>query len=131
MATLFKKYEFDSEEKVQSKIDALPHVQDEDGNDVPNHKHAIVKLGYLWTTEPTYNEEGEVETEGVRSTKYSVDVLWNDLETSLIAIANFIGFNQPEGTAPIGIKDIVTELGLQMITEDGTGLPNEDMITEQ
>jgi len=82
MAALFKKYEFDSEEKVQSKIDALPHVQDEDGNDVPNHKHAIVKLGYLWTTEPTYNEEGEVETEGVRSTKYSVDVLWNDLETS-------------------------------------------------
>jgi|TARA_X000001036_G_C20655866_1_gene796911 hypothetical protein len=50
---------------------------------------------------------------------------------SFIAIANFIGFNQPEGTAPIGIKDIVTELGLQMITEDGTGLPNEDMITEQ
>ena len=82
MATLFKKYEFDSEAKAQSNIDALPHVQDEDGNDVPNHKHTIVKLGYLWKTEPTYNEEGEVETEGVRSNKYSVDVLWNDLEAS-------------------------------------------------
>jgi len=82
MATLFKQYEFYSEAKAHSKINALPHVQDEYGNDVPNHKHTIVKLGYLWATEPTYNEEGEVETEGVRSTKYSVDVLWNDLESS-------------------------------------------------
>jgi len=82
MATLFKKYEFDSDAKAQSKIDALPHVQDEDGNNVPNHKHTIVKLGYLYTTEPTYDEEGEELTAGVRSTKYSVDVLWNDLESS-------------------------------------------------
>ena len=82
MATLFKKYEFTSEAQANTKIAALPHVQDEDGNDVPSHKHTIVKLGYLWTTEPTYNEEGEIETEGVASSKYSIDVLWSDLEES-------------------------------------------------
>lgn len=82
MASLFKKYEFDSEAKAQSKIDALPHAQDEDGIDVPSHLHTIVKLGYLCKIEPTYNEEGEVETEGVVSSKYSVDVLWSDLEES-------------------------------------------------
>lgn len=82
MATLFKKYEFDSEAQAQSKIDALPHVQDEDGNNVPNHKHTIVKLGFLWKTEPTYDADGNELTAGVRSTKYSVDVLWNDLESS-------------------------------------------------
>ena len=38
MATLFKKYEFDTEAKAQSKIGALPHVQDEDGNNVPSHR---------------------------------------------------------------------------------------------
>ncbi len=82
MATLFKKYEFDSEEQAQTKIDALPHVQDEDGNNVPSHRHTIVKLGHLWETEPTYNEEGEVETEGVAKTEYAVDVLWDGLTAS-------------------------------------------------
>tara|TARA_R100001463_G_scaffold120475_2_gene176540 strand:- start:961 stop:1284 length:324 start_codon:yes stop_codon:yes gene_type:complete len=82
MATLFKKYEFDSQEQAKSKIDALPHVQDEDGNNVPNHRHSIVKLGYLYTTEPTYDEDGNELTAGVRSGRYSVDVLWKDLTSS-------------------------------------------------
>lgn len=82
MATLFKKYEFDSQEQAQSKIDALPHVQDEDGNNVPNHRHSIVKLGYLYTTQPTYDEDGNELTSGVRSGRYSVDVLWKDLTSS-------------------------------------------------
>ena len=76
MKYIFKKYEFDSQSQAESRIDALPSVQDEDGNEQPAHQHSIVKLGYLWITEPTYNEEGEVETEGVESDKYSVDVLW-------------------------------------------------------
>ena len=82
MATLFKKYEFTSEAQANTKIAALPHVQDMDGNDVPSHRHTIVKLGHLWITEPTYNEEGEVETEGVAKTQYAVDVLWNNLTES-------------------------------------------------
>lgn len=88
MATLFRKYEFDSEEQAQTKIDALPHVQDEDGNNVPSHRHTIVKLGYLYTTEPTYDEEGNELTAGVQSDKYSVDVLWKDLTASPYGWAN-------------------------------------------
>ena len=76
MKYIFKKYEFDNQSQGQGVIDALPSVEDEDGNNQPSHHHSVVKLGYLWTTEPTYNEEGEVETEGVKSDKYSVDVLW-------------------------------------------------------
>jgi len=79
MATLFKKYEFDTEAQADTKIAALPHVQDQEGNDVPNHRHTIVKLGHLWITEPTYNEEGETETEGEAKIEYAVDVLWKDL----------------------------------------------------
>ena len=41
------KYEFDSEEQALSKINALPSVKDEEGNDVPSHKHTIVKLGNI------------------------------------------------------------------------------------
>ena len=82
MATLFKKYEFDSQAQAETKIAALPHVQDEDGNNVPNHRHTIVKLGFLWTTEPTYDSDGNELTAGVASTKYSVDVLWKDLTAS-------------------------------------------------
>ena len=82
MATLFKKYEFQSEAAADAKIAALPHVQGQDGNDVPSHRHAIVKLGHLWATKPTYNEEGKVDVEGVAKTEYAVDVLWDNLIVS-------------------------------------------------
>ena len=82
MGYLFKKYEFDSQEQAEEKIAALPHETDEDGNEYPSHNHTVVKLGYLWVTEPTFDEEGEIETEGVASEMYSVDVLWNGLDES-------------------------------------------------
>jgi len=80
MKYIFKKYEFDSQSQAETRIAALPSVTDEDGNESPSHSHTVVKLGYLWITEPTYNEEGEVETEGVASDAYSVDVLWKASE---------------------------------------------------
>ena len=80
MGYLFKKYEFNSQEQAEQKIDALGTATDDDGNKYPTHQHSVVKLGYLWTTEPTLDDEGNVETEGVASDKYSVDVLWNDLD---------------------------------------------------
>tara|TARA_R110002051_G_scaffold88100_1_gene155295 strand:+ start:413 stop:592 length:180 start_codon:yes stop_codon:yes gene_type:complete len=56
---------------------------------------------------------------------------------NLIAIANFIGLNELGITPPFGGQDLITEtntpLGLgplQMVTEDGTGVGNEDIITE-
>jgi hypothetical protein len=79
---IFKKYEFNSQEQAEEKIAALPHDTDDEGNEYLLGKHTIVKLGYLWVTEPTFDEEGEIETEGVASDKYSVDVLWNDLDES-------------------------------------------------
>jgi len=78
---LFKKYEFNSREQANQKIDALPHTTDNlteqsylDGG------HTIVHLGYLWIEQPTFDEQGEIVTEGVSSDKYSVDVLWSGLE---------------------------------------------------
>ena len=64
MAYLWKKYEFESEDQADSKISALPHDTDEDGNTTPTHEHVLVKLGSL------------------KKTKYSVDALWKDLDES-------------------------------------------------
>ena len=58
---------------------------------------------------------------------------------NLIAIANFIGINQYGVNPPYGGFDIITEINtpeegqgpLQMVSEDGTDLPNSDLITEQ
>jgi len=79
MEKIFKKYEFDSQEQAETRINALP-TEEWDLHIQPAHQHVIVKLGYLWVTEPTYDAEGNVETEGVASDKYSVDVLWNKEE---------------------------------------------------
>ena len=82
MGYLFKKYEFDSQEQAESKIAALPHETDEDGNEYPTHSHTVVKLGFLPIVEPTFDDEGNVVDEGEYSTKYSVDVLWSELDES-------------------------------------------------
>ncbi len=50
---------------------------------------------------------------------------------NLIAIANFIGINQYGVNPPYGGQDIITELKIQMVSENGTDIPNSDLITEQ
>lgn len=82
MKYLFKKYEFDSQEQAEEKITALPHNTDDEGNKWLEARHTIVKLGYLLITEPVYDDNGEVETEGEQADKYSVDVLWEGLDES-------------------------------------------------
>jgi FlaG/FlaF family flagellin (archaellin) len=77
MAHLFRKYEFESLEKAEQRIDALPSATDEEGNTYPAHSHSIVKLGYLVQVPATFDEEGNELTPAVLSDKYSVDVLWN------------------------------------------------------
>ena len=74
------KYEFDSQEQAETKIASLPHAKDEDGNDYATHKHTIVKLGFIVLEQGEYNEEAEETKAPVLSDKYSVDVLWKDLE---------------------------------------------------
>ncbi len=74
------KYEFDSEEQALSKINALPSVKDEDGNDVPSHMHTVVKLGKIIIEQGEYDENGDETKAPVLSDKYHVDVLWKDIE---------------------------------------------------
>ena len=61
------KYEFDSREQAQKKIDALGTATDEDGNEYPTHKHTIVHLGNIVLEQAVIDEDGEVETEAVLS----------------------------------------------------------------
>lgn len=83
MGYLFKKYEFNSQEQAEEKIAALPHDTDDEGNEWLSGNHTIVKLGYIWITEPVFDEElDEFTSEGEQSDKYSVDVLWEDLDES-------------------------------------------------
>ena len=74
------KYEFDSQEQAETKIAALPHATDEDGNDYATHSHTIVKLGFITLEKGEYDAEGKETKAPVLSDKYSVDVLWKDLE---------------------------------------------------
>jgi hypothetical protein len=75
----YKKYTFDSKEQAEGLINALP-TYEEDGVVYPNYRHTIVKLGYLAVKDGEYDEEGNEVTPPVYSNKYSVDVLWKDLE---------------------------------------------------
>lgn len=80
------KYEFDDEASALSKIAALPHSTDEDGNSHPSHKHTIVKLGHIVLEQAEYDEEGEETKAPVLSDKYSVDVLWNEPEITTVDV---------------------------------------------
>ena len=80
MGIKISKYEFADEASALAKINALPSVKDEDGNDVPSHRHTIVKLGNIVLEQGEYDEDGEETKAPVLSEKYHVDVLWKDLE---------------------------------------------------
>jgi hypothetical protein len=74
------KYEFNTEKLADKKIAALPHTTDDDGNRHPAHRHTVVKIGHIVVENGEYNEEGKETKAPVLSKKYSVDVLWKDLE---------------------------------------------------
>jgi len=74
------KYEFDSKEQAETKINALGTATDENGNEYPTHKHTIVKLGNIVLQQGEYDEEGNETVAPVLSDKWHVDVLWKDLE---------------------------------------------------
>jgi len=63
---IYGKYEFDT----------VPDLSEVDG--------AVVELGYLVETKGTYDENGEVITAPVMSTKIAVDILWkNEVDEAL------------------------------------------------
>jgi len=75
------KYEFDSREQAQSKIDALGTATDEDGNEYPTHKNTIVHLGNIVLEQGEYDSEGNETKAPVLSSKWHIDVLWVDEES--------------------------------------------------
>lgn len=75
------KYEFDSREQAQTKIDALGTATDEDGNEYPTHKNTIVHLGNIVLEQGEYDSEGNETKAPVLSSKWHIDVLWVDEES--------------------------------------------------
>jgi len=74
------KYEFDSKEQAETKINALGTAQDENGNEYPTHKHTIVHLGHIVEQQGQYDEDGNETVAPVLSSKYHVDVLWKGID---------------------------------------------------
>ena len=74
------KYQFDSIEAAQTRINYLGTATDEDGNEYPTHKHSIVHLGNIVLEQAVIDEDGEIETEAVLSEDWHVDVLWNGID---------------------------------------------------
>ena len=74
------KYEFDSKEQAETKINALGVETDENGNEYPTHKHTIVHLGHIVEQQGQYDEDGNETVAPVVSSKYHVDVLWKGID---------------------------------------------------
>lgn len=70
---IYKKYSFDSESEALDLIHDLGHYVEND-EVYPSHNHTVVKLGFLQIG------DSDEETPPIFSNKYSVDVLWKDLE---------------------------------------------------
>ena len=95
------KYEFNSQDQAESKIKALPHATDEDGNQYPTHKHTIVKLGNIVITPGEYDDEGNEVNAPVLSESYHVDVLWKNIEE--VDEEGNVTINHPYGWASYAI----------------------------
>jgi hypothetical protein len=78
------KYEFNSKEQAQEKIDALGTATDENGNEYTTHKSTIVQLGNIVLEQGEYDEEGEEITAPVLSNKWHLDVAWDDAEITTV-----------------------------------------------
>ena len=74
------KYEFDSREQAETKINSLGTATDEEGNEYPTHKHTIVHLGHIVQQQGQYDEDGNETVAPVLSSKYHVDVLWKGID---------------------------------------------------
>ena len=74
------KYEFNSKQQAQEKIDALGTATDENGNEYPTHKNTIVQLGNIVLEQGEYDEQGEEITAPILSDKWHVDVAWDNSE---------------------------------------------------
>ena len=78
------KYEFNSKEQAEEKINALGTATDENGNEYPTHKSTIVQLGNIVLEQGEYDEDGEEITAPVLSDKWHLDVAWSDSEITTV-----------------------------------------------
>ena len=76
----YRKYTFPSKQEAEQHITNLGYFEGEGGIMYPSHRHTIVKLGYLHVRGGEYDEAGIEISPPVLSDKYSVDVLWKNLE---------------------------------------------------
>ena len=77
------KYAFNSKEQALEKIKKLGIETDEEGNELPAHKHTVVELGFEALSEPVIDPDAyppEVIEYPTFGTDYLVDVLWCNLE---------------------------------------------------
>ena len=75
------KYQFDSQDQFETKFKGLGVETDEDGNEVPSHKHVAVRLGHIVIEQAEYDEDGVTTKEAVYSTKYAVDMAFYDIDS--------------------------------------------------
>ena len=99
------KYEFKDQATAEAKIKALGVSTDEDGNEYPTHRHAIVKLGYIVLEKGEYDEEGEVIKAPVLSGKYHLDVMWAFSDTE-DEEGNVIKADHPYGWKSAAVSNI-------------------------
>lgn len=82
------KYDFDSKQQAEEKIKSLGTANDENGKSYPTHRHSIRMIDEpILLSKAIYNDSDEIVTEAVYSEFYSVDVIWQDLETHPIGWA--------------------------------------------
>lgn len=111
----YKKYNFHSKQQADDLINALGTMEGEDGLTYNLHNHSIVRLGFLPIEDAVYDENGNVITHTVFSEKYSVDVLWSDLEVD----------NEEEPIYPVGWSEYTTT-GLENYKHEFSSYKYED-----
>lgn len=104
------KYEFDSQEQANTKVQGLGVTTDEDGNEYASHNHSVVHLGHIVLEEGEYDEDGEVVKEPVLSVKWHVDALWqHTYETTgegEDAVTELVEPSHPYGWKSYAVADI-------------------------
>ena len=73
------KYAFNSKEQFNDKIESL-HTINAEGESIPDSKFAVVEIGLLEETAPTFNEDGEELTPSIMGTDYHCDMAWYGLD---------------------------------------------------
>ncbi len=99
------KYQFADKSACEKKIKSLGVDTDEDGNEYPTHRHAIVKLGYIVLERGEYDEEGNEIKAPVLSDKYHLDVMWTFSDTE-DEEGNVIKADHPYGWKSAAVNNI-------------------------